>query len=97
MNSSLGNLLRSLFEDHRGSWDKKLCQAKFAFNHYVNRSMGLSPFQIVYGFNPRAPVDLAPDPDLKRNNGKAEEFMKGLQEVHKVIEQHLHSTTYCKV
>lgn len=75
MNRSLGNILRSLFADHRGSWDQKLCQAEFAFNRSVNRSTGLSPFQVVYGFNPRAPVDLVPVPDLKRANGKVEEFM----------------------
>ena len=65
VNRSLGNLLRCLVDDNLKSWDLKLCQAEFAFNHSVNRSTGLSPFQIVYGLMPRSPLDLAPVPDMK--------------------------------
>ncbi|KAF7123540.1 hypothetical protein RHSIM_Rhsim12G0195200 [Rhododendron simsii] len=46
-------------------------------------STGLSSFQIVYGYNPHAPIDLAPVPNLKRASGKAEEFMRDLQQIHK--------------
>ncbi|KAF7149078.1 hypothetical protein RHSIM_Rhsim03G0028000 [Rhododendron simsii] len=48
---------------------------------------------IVYGFNPRAPIDLAPVPDLKRASRKAAEFMRDLQQIHKDTEQRLHSVT----
>ena len=50
-------------------------QAKFAYNRFVNRSTGFSPFVITYGYNPRAPLDLAPIPDLKRVNVKAEDLI----------------------
>lgn len=82
VNRALGNLLRSLVEDHLKSWDQKLSQAEFTFNHSVNRNTGVSPFQIVYGFNPHTPVDLAPVPNLKRINGKAEDFMASVQQIH---------------
>ena len=93
VNRSLGNLLRSLVEDHLKSWDQKLCQAEFAFNHSVNRSTGFSPFQVVYGFNPRTPVDLAPVPSLKRSSGKAEDFMASLQQVHAETKLRLENST----
>ncbi|KAF7152556.1 hypothetical protein RHSIM_Rhsim01G0096500 [Rhododendron simsii] len=48
---------------------------------------------VVYGFNPRAPIDLVPVPDLKRANGKVEEFMSSLQQIHRDTEQRLHGTT----
>ncbi|XP_058181275.1 uncharacterized protein LOC131299713 [Rhododendron vialii] len=83
----------SLVEDHLKSWDQKLCQAEFAFNHSVNRSTGLSPFLVVDGFNPRTPLDLAPIPDPKRVHGKAEEFITRLQQVHKDTEQRLQWVT----
>ena len=79
VNRSLGNLLRCLVDDHLKSWDQKLCQAKFAFNHSVNRSTGLSQFQIVYGLMPRSPLDLAPVPDMKRVHLKEEDFLAQLQ------------------
>jgi hypothetical protein len=55
VNRSLGALFRSLVGEHT-----KLFQAKFTYNHSTNRSTGLSPFTIIYGSNPRAPLDLAP-------------------------------------
>lgn len=43
-NRSLGNLLHCLVGDNIKSWDSKLCQAKFAHNHAINRSLGYCPF-----------------------------------------------------
>ncbi|GJS89108.1 hypothetical protein Tco_0771744 [Tanacetum coccineum] len=46
-----GQLLsRFLVGDHVKAWDQKLCQAEFAHNHAVNRSIGFSPFQKVQDF-----------------------------------------------
>lgn len=89
VNRSLGNLLRSLVGDHPKSWDQKLYQAEFAYNRSTTRSSGFSPFFVTYGFNPRAPLDLVPVPDLTRVHGKAEDFISNLREVHKVTAQHL--------
>ncbi|GKB43444.1 putative nucleotidyltransferase, ribonuclease H [Tanacetum coccineum] len=58
VNRSLGNLLRCLLGDHVKAWDQKLCQAEFAHNHDVNRSIGFSPFQVVYFAQQRGPLDL---------------------------------------
>lgn len=72
VNRSLGNLLRSLVGDHLKSWDQKLYQAEFAYNRSVHRSTGYSPFHVTCGYNPRAPLDLAPVPELKKIHKKAE-------------------------
>ena len=89
VNRSLGNLLRSLVSDHLKSWDQRLYQAEFAYNRSVNRSTGFSPFVITYGYNPRAPLDLAPIPDLKRVNVKAEDLIAQIQEIHIATAKHL--------
>ena len=75
-----------LVGDHLKSLDYKVDQAEFAYNRSPSRSMGLSHFHITYGFNPRAPVDLALTPDLKRINGKAKDMISNMQEMHKVTE-----------
>jgi len=82
VNRSLGNLLRSLVGDQLKSWDKKLGQAEFAHNHAVNRSTKFSPFEIVYGFLPRCPLDLANLPSNTKVNHKAEDFVTQLQDIH---------------
>ena len=48
---------------HRGQhqvMDQKLCQAKFAHNHAVNRGTGFNPLQIVYATILRGPLNLLP-------------------------------------
>jgi hypothetical protein len=58
VNRSLGDLLRSLVTEHHNSWDNVLPQAEFAYNDSVNRSTGKSPFEIVYGRQPRGVFEL---------------------------------------
>ena len=64
-------------------------QAEFAYNRSVNRSTGFNPFVITYGYNPHAPLDLAPIPDLKRVNVKAEDLIAKIQEIHTATAKHL--------
>ncbi|XP_035539653.1 uncharacterized protein LOC118344024 [Juglans regia] len=46
---NLRNLLRCLVHDHVTSWDLILPNAEFAYNSYVNRTTGMSPFEVVCG------------------------------------------------
>jgi hypothetical protein len=59
VNRSLGDLLRSLVTEHHNSWDHILPQEEFAYNDSVNRSIGKSPFHIVYGMQPRGFYELS--------------------------------------
>ncbi|KAG7532342.1 Zinc finger CCHC-type superfamily [Arabidopsis thaliana x Arabidopsis arenosa] len=88
-NRSLGHLLRCLIGDNIKSWDSKLGQAEFAYNHAVNQSVGMSPFKVIYGVVPRCPLDLAPLPDHTRIHGQASNFVEELQELHKRTYQNL--------
>ncbi|GJS56512.1 putative nucleotidyltransferase, ribonuclease H [Tanacetum coccineum] len=85
VNRSLGNLLRCLVGDHVKAWDQKLCQAKFAHNHAVNRSTGFNPFQVVYSAQPRRPLDLMSLLVSGSVPKKVQDFVEGLREVHKVV------------
>jgi hypothetical protein len=89
VNRSLGTLLRSLVGENLKSWDLLLYQAEFAYNQSVNRSTGFSPFTIIYGGNPRTPLDLAPLPDLKRTNTKVEDLIAHIKEGHKLTIKNL--------
>jgi len=93
VNRSLGNHLRSLVGDNLKMWDQKLYQVEFTYNRAVKRSTGLSPFQVNYGYNPRAPIDLAPVPNLVRKSGKAKDFIEQLQKIHETTQESLKQTT----
>jgi hypothetical protein len=92
VNRSLGNMLRCLVGDNIKSWDQKLCQAKFAHTHAVNRSTGFSPFQIVYVVIPRGPLDLLPLPEHTQVHRNAAELVTSLQKVHETVRHHLESS-----
>ena len=74
VNRSLGDLLRSLVAENHRQWDQVLPHAEFSYNESPNRSTGQSPFQIVYGMQPRGVSKLK---DLEQNefrSGRAEDF-----------------------
>jgi len=58
-NRTLGTLVRVLIKKNLKGWDELLPHAEFAF-----KTTRLSPFQIVYGSNPRIPLDLIPLPQF---------------------------------
>ena len=59
-NRTLGTLLRVLVKKNMNEWDELLPHAEFTFNRALSKATHLSPFQVVYGYNPRTPLDLTP-------------------------------------
>ena len=52
VNRTLGSLLRSLLKSNLSAWEDCLPHVEFAYNRSIHRSTHMSPFEIVYGFNP---------------------------------------------
>jgi ribosomal protein L21E len=89
VNRSLGNLLRCLVTDHHTTWDLLLPQAEFAYNSSVNRSIGLSPFEIVTGCRPQVPLDLTPLPLHSPASQGAEDFSQHIHNIHAEVRRRL--------
>jgi hypothetical protein len=89
VNRSLGDFLRSLVTKHHSSWDHILPQAKFAYNDLVNRSTGKSPFQIVYGTQPRGVSELRDSEQTTTSSASAEEFAEVMKELHSQVKERL--------
>jgi hypothetical protein len=87
VNRSLGDLLRSLVTEHHTSWDQILPQAEFAYNDSVNWSTGKSPFQILYGTQPRGVSELRELEQAKTSSARAEEFTEAMKELHAEVKQ----------
>jgi hypothetical protein len=74
VNRSLGDLLRSLVTEHHNQWDHILPHAEFSYNDSINRSIGQSPFQVVYGMQPRGISELRDSEQTATRSASVEEF-----------------------
>nr|KYP35358.1 Transposon Ty3-I Gag-Pol polyprotein [Cajanus cajan] len=63
VNRSLSTLLRVILKGNKKTWDECLPHIEFAYNRVVHKTTNLSPFEVVYGFNPLTPLDLIPLPN----------------------------------
>jgi hypothetical protein len=62
VNHTLSTMLRVVLKSNLKLWEECLPYIKFAYNRSVHSTMKVSPFQVVYSFNPHAPIDLFPLP-----------------------------------
>jgi hypothetical protein len=62
INRTLSTMLWAVLKTNLKLWKECLPHIEFAYNRPIHSMMKVSPFQVVYGFNPRAPIDLLPLP-----------------------------------
>jgi hypothetical protein len=58
-NKSLIKLIKKLLEDNKRAWDSKLKFSLWPDRVTTKKSLGLSPFQLVYGIEAIFPIQLA--------------------------------------
>lgn len=58
-NRTVEQMLRCYVDGRQENWVRMLPMVEFAYNSAINEVTGVSPFSVVYGYEPRAPVDLA--------------------------------------
>jgi hypothetical protein len=90
---SLGDLLRSLVTEHHSHWDHILPQAKFTYKDSLNISTGQSPFQIVYGMQPRGISELKDAEQAEVRSASAEDFAEGMKDLHSRVKERLQSSS----
>jgi hypothetical protein len=62
VNRTLSTMLRAILKTNIKLWEECLPHIEFAYNKSVHSTTKVSPFQVVYVFNLRAPIDLLPLP-----------------------------------
>ncbi|WVZ97827.1 hypothetical protein U9M48_043337, partial [Paspalum notatum var. saurae] len=58
VNRTLSTMLRAVLDKNLRRWEDCLPHIEFAYNRAIHSSTKMCPFQIVYGYIPRAPIDL---------------------------------------
>jgi len=81
-------MLRAILKDNHKSWDEYLPHIEFAYNRVVHKTTQLSPFDVVYGFNPLTSKDLIPLPNptnfIHKEGASRADFVKQLHEKVKI-------------
>ena len=62
---------------------------EFAFNKSTNRTIGKSPFEVVYGKNPLRPLDLSPLLVTHSFSGDVADRVKQLKKLHEKVRAHI--------
>ena len=89
VNRVLGSLLRTLVSKSTKDWDVKLAHAEFAYNRSPSATTRYSPFEVVYGTNPYAPIDLIALPKDKFVHGDAKEQAEFMIKVHQEVRKNI--------
>ena len=82
VNRSLGAVIRSLVKKNVRESKSLLPHAEFAYNRSTSQTTGCSPFEVVYGMNPIAPLDLSPIHVANHFIGEADERAKFIKKIH---------------
>ena len=92
VNRTLSSLLRALIKPNLKNWDEVIPHAEFAYNRAHHQVTKQTPFETVYGFNPKTALDILPLPLQERVNmdfDKRIAYMKKLHEsTRATLEKH---------
>ena len=70
-------------------WEECLPHIEFAYNHSLHSTTRMCPFEIVYGFLPRAPIDLLPLPSSEKVNFDAKERVDLILKMHELTKENI--------
>jgi len=93
VNRSLGDILRSLVHQNRKQWDLALAQAEFAYNGTPNRSIGMSPFQIIFGMHLRGVYELRELGKQEARSESAEYFVEQMLKLQEEVKGKLQESS----
>ena len=68
------------------AWDLLLPHVEVAFNKAPNRTVGVSPFKIVYSLDPLGPLDLIPKPMDQKLSVDAEQRIAEIKRLHEKVQ-----------
>ena len=71
-NRTVKTMLRKVVQDKERDWDRFLPMVVFAYNETPHEATNFSPFQLIFGANPRGPLDILKNeiitPDVKNRS-----------------------------
>ena len=89
VNRTLSTMLRAVLKNNLKMWEECLPHIEFAYNRSLHSTTKMCPFEIVYGFLPRAPIDLLPIPSSERVNVDAKQRAEMILKMHELTKANI--------
>ena len=85
VNKTFSTLLRTIIQKNLKSLEDCLLFIEFSYNRSVHSTTNMSPFEIVYGFNPLTPLDLLPLPVNERESLDGHRKAEMVKKFHETV------------
>jgi hypothetical protein len=82
-------MLRAILKRNLKMWEEYLPHVEFAYNREEHSTTKVSPFLVVYGFNPYAYTDLLPSPTTERTHSDAKESAYFILKLHETTKENI--------
>ena len=89
VNRTLSTMLRAVLKKNLKMWEDCLPHIEFAYNRSLHSTTKLCPFEVVYGFVPRAPIDLLTLPSSVQNNFDATQRAELILKLHETTKENI--------
>ena len=89
VNRTLSTMLRAVLKTNLKMWEECLPHIEFAYNRSLHSTTKMCPFEVVYGFVPRAPIDLLPLPSSVQNNLNATQRAELIIKLHETTKSNI--------
>jgi hypothetical protein len=89
VNMTLSTMLRAVLTKNINTWEECLPHVELAYNRSLHSTTKMCPFEIVYGFLPRAPIDLMPLPSSEKLNFDATQRAELMLKLHETTKENI--------
>src|SRR4051812_38451822 len=89
VNWTLSTMLRAVSKSNLKMWEECLPHIEFAYNLSLHSTTKMCPFETVYGFLPRAPIDLLPLPSSEKVNFDAKQRAELILKMHELTKENI--------
>ena len=89
VNRTLSTMLRAVLKNNKKMWEECLPHIEFAYNRSLHSTTKMCPFEVVYGFLPRAPIDLLPLPSSEKVNFDAKQRAELILKIYELTKENI--------
>ena len=82
-------MLRVVLKNNKKMWEECLPHIEFSHNRSLHSTTKMCHFEIVYGFLPRAPIDLLPLPSSEKVYFDAKEHAELILKMHELTKENI--------